>query len=62
MLTSTQARLICENRGIYFLLEDEIVANSLENNNPDLFEAFCAINRIAAGAETVTDAGNGCKG
>lgn len=59
MLTKEQAQLLCDAHEVYSLLENEEEIELLEANNPELLEAYYALHRLAAGADTVTDGGNG---
>lgn len=48
-LTQEQANLICEAHGIFELLINEEELELLEDNNPELLEAYNALNLIAVG-------------
>ena len=48
-LTQEQANLICEAHGIFELLINEEELELMENNNPELLEAYNALNLIAVG-------------
>lgn len=55
MLTQKQARLLCYAHEVYSLLDNEEEIEMLEENNPELLEAYYALHRIAAGAGTATE-------
>jgi len=40
---------------------DAIKRELLEENNPELLDAYCELHKLAVGADTVTDGGNGCE-
>ena len=60
MLTQEQAQLLCDTHEVYSLLENEEEVELLEANNPELLEAYYALHRIAAGADTATDGADHC--
>ena len=57
MLTQIQAQVLCDAHEIYQLLDNEEEIELLDDNNPELLEAYYALHRIAAGADTVKDGG-----
>ena len=59
MLTQEQAAILCDAHEVYSLLENEEEIELLEAHNPELVEAYYALHRLAVGADTVTDDGNG---
>jgi len=59
MLTQEQAAMLCDAYEVYSMLENEEEIELLEANNPELLEAYYALHRLAVGADTVTDGGNG---
>lgn len=61
MLTQEQAQLLCDSHEIYSLLDNEEEVELLEIHNPELLEAYFALHRIAAGADTTKHGGNGCE-
>jgi hypothetical protein len=61
MLTKEQARMICEAHEIFAVLGDDEERELMEENNPDLLDAYCELHKLAVGADTVTDGGNGCE-
>jgi len=61
MLTQEQAQILCDAHEIYSLLENEEEIELLESNNPELLEAYYALHRLAAGADTVTEGTDGCE-
>ena len=59
-ITQQQARLICEAHEVYALLDNEEEIELLENNNPELLEAYYALHRIAAG-QPIEDGNDECE-
>jgi hypothetical protein len=59
MLTQEQAAMLCDAHEVYALLENEEEIELLEDNNPELLEAYYALHRLAVGSDTVTDGGDG---
>lgn len=55
MLTQEQAKLLCDAHEIYSLLDNDEETELLEANNPELLEAYYALHRVAAGADTATE-------
>lgn len=51
MITKEQASLICEAHEIFQLLDNEEEIELLEENNPELLEAYFALHRTAVGAD-----------
>ena len=52
MLTAQQAQLICDAHEVDSLLENEEEVELLEDNNPELLEAYRALSRLAIGSAT----------
>jgi hypothetical protein len=50
-LTKAQARMICEAHEIPALLQNEEECELLVDNNPELYEAYCALMAIAGWLE-----------
>lgn len=51
MLTKDQAKLIMQAHDILTLLDDVEELFALEANNPKLADAYCALHRVAFGAD-----------
>ena len=51
MLTKDQAKLILQAHDILALLDDVEELEALEANNPKLADAYCALHRVAFGAD-----------
>ena len=51
MITEEQARLLCEAFGVFELLHDEEEMELLEDNNPDMFEAYKELYEMAYGED-----------
>ena len=51
MLTKDQAKLILQAHDILAMLDDVEELEMLEANNPALADAYCALHRVAFGAD-----------
>lgn len=49
MLTRGQAQLLCDTHEVVSLLDNEEEIELLEENNPELLEAYFALHRMAYG-------------
>lgn len=49
MLTEDQARLLCEEMGVFELLQNEEEVELLKDNNPQLLEAYSDLYETAYG-------------
>lgn len=61
MLTREQARMIMDTHDITTTMGDEEEMGLLEENNPELAEAYFALHRIAFGADKNCKVENGGK-
>ena len=50
MLTKEQAQMLCDAHEVDSLLENEEEIELLEDNNPELLDAYRALSRMAIGS------------
>ena len=48
MLTKPQAQLLCETHEVYQLFDDSKEVQLLEDNNPELLDAYYALMQMAS--------------